>query len=363
MEAPEHKDLILCEKCFAMMPSDAEYCAECGAPLSDAPGVAGSDAEVYPELAKANVLRMRKEFKAAEDICLAILRRFPNNASANTLLGDISVERGTLEQAVEWYELALDILPDSKENQDKLAAVRAKLNERQTQTTVENLGIPAKKPPYVLIALVTLIVVAFGIAGTIMVNNAGKGDDPNRPLVVQGQEDTGAKPMDPNQAAAQTPESVTPIYESDPELLSQLCQALALDPQRLPLVEVGNVDRDVRITLLVEAPDGEWPLRAKVVRKAFDLVSGTPRVELTVKDGDRTMTQSVNRETYNRTLDPAFDVLNEALLVEVLLGYRMPTPVAPVTDPVTPPSDPTNSLPPNTSGNPPSDDAARGGGA
>jgi len=344
------------------MPSDAEYCTECGAPLSDAPGVAGSDAEVYPELAKANVLRMRKEFKAAEDICLAILRRFPNNASANTLLGDISVERGSLEQAVEWYELALDILPDSKENQDKLAAVRAKLNEKQTQTTVEHLGIPAKKPPYVLIALASVIIIAFGVAGAMMVNNAGKGDDPNRPLVVQGQEDTGAKPMDPNQVMAQVPEATPPVYESDPELLNQLCQALALDPRRVPLAEIGSVDHDVRITLLVEASDGEWPLRAKVVRKAFDLVSQAPRVELTVRDGDRTMTQSVNRETYNRTLDPAFDVLNEALLVEVLLGYRMPTPVEPTTPTATPPTDPTNSIPPDTSGNPPADDAARGGG-
>lgn len=347
-----------------MMPSDAEYCSECGAPLSDAPGVVGSDAEVYPELAKANVLRMRKEFKAAEDICLAILRRFPNNASANTLLGDISVEKGALEQAAEWYELALDILPDSKENQEKLGSVRAKLNERQTQATVESLGIPAKKPPFVLIGLVVVIVVAFGIAAAMMVNNAGKGGDPNRTVVVQGQEDTGAVPADPNAAAAQVPDTSTPVYQSDADLLNKLCEALALDPRRIPLAEVGNVDRDVRLTLLVEASDGEWPLRAKLVRKAFELVSQAPRVELTVRDGDRTMTQSVNRELYEKTLDPAFDVLNEALLVEVLLGYRMPTPVEPVTDPAIPPTDPSGTVPPDPpSTGPPSDDSARAGGS
>lgn len=342
MAAPGSKDLILCEKCFAMMPSDAEYCSECGAPLTDAPGVIGSDAEVYPELAKANVLRMRKEFKAAEDICLAILRRFPNNASSNTLLGDIATERGALDQAVEWYELALDIVPDSKENQEKLAAVKARLAEQQTQATVETLGIPEKKPPYVLIGLAGAIIVGFAIAGYMIANRGPGTSDPNKPLVMGGQEDRGERPADPIPEAPQEPQPDPSAFTSAPELATTLATALSLDPMRIPLAEANGDKSELRLTLTISEPEGEWPLRARLVWKAFELNETAETVELTVRDGERTITQSVNRSEYLKTIDPAFDTTNELLFVETLLGYKMPVaepPPAtpPTTDQITPP--------------------------
>lgn len=319
-----------------MMPADAEYCTECGAPLTDAPGVVGSDAEVYPELAKANVFRMRKEFKAAEDICLAILRRFPNNASSNTLLGDIAVEKGELDQAVEWYELALDIVPDSAENQQKLANVRAKLAEQQTQTAVETLGIPEKKPPYMLIALAGVIVGVFIIAGVMMINrNNATGENPNNPVDLSAREDRGVQP------AAPTPNNSAPVeeqtYEANEAMAARLCRELQIDAARVPTLEIGSRDKDIRLTLNITQPDGEWPLRAKAVRKAFELAPDAPRVELTATDGDRTMNLTVTLETYKKTLDPSFDPLNEVLLVETLLGHRMEAPATP--DPnATPPA-------------------------
>lgn len=338
MAAPGNKDLVLCEKCFAMMPSDAEYCSECGAPLTDAPGVVGSDAEVYPELAKANVLRMRKEFKAAEDICLSILRRFPNNASSNTLLGDIAVEKGELEQAVEWYELALDIVPDSVENQQKLANARAKISEQHKEQVVETLEIPKKNPPYLLIAMVVVMVAAFGIAAVIMTSrNGAQGPDPNNSLVFSGQEDKGenARP-----APAQTPTEEPQTYAADAQMAERLCRELQLEPSRVPVLEIGSKDKDVKLSLTLTNGDGEWPLRAKVVRKAFELAHEAPSVELTVLEGERKSTQTITRETYERTLDPAFDILNEAVIVETLFGHKMET--APPADPASPTTDPNN---------------------
>lgn len=357
LAAPGSKDLVLCEKCFAMMPSDAEYCTECGAPLTDAPGVMGSDTEVYPELAKANVLRMRKEFKAAEDVCLAILRRFPNNASSNTLLGDIATERGALDQAVEWYELALDIVPDSKENQEKLAAVKAQLAEQQAQATVVNLGIPDKKPPYVLIGLAGAVIVGFVIAGYMIANRETGTTDPNKPLVVGGQEDRGERPADPLPEPPKPTPDVS-FFTSAPELATTLATALAIDPMRIPLVETNGDKSEVRLSLTISEPEGEWPLRARLVWKAFELNETTETVELTVRDGERTITQSVNRAEYLKTIDPTFDTTNEALFVETLLGFKMPVP-----DPVVPTTPPTTDqiTPPLGTGGTRSDDATSGG--
>jgi len=48
-----------------------------------------SDAQAGAELARANLLRLRGDYLAAEAECLKVLRQFPNNAGAHTLLGEI----------------------------------------------------------------------------------------------------------------------------------------------------------------------------------------------------------------------------------------------------------------------------------
>jgi Tfp pilus assembly protein PilF len=97
----------------------AGFCPECGAPIGTAPAE-GSDAAIYPELARVNLLRLRGDYKAAQDHCRAVLRKFPNNVTANQLLGDLCQETGDLSQAKEWYELALDIAPNHAHIQQKL---------------------------------------------------------------------------------------------------------------------------------------------------------------------------------------------------------------------------------------------------
>ncbi|HVL39769.1 MAG TPA: tetratricopeptide repeat protein [Fimbriimonadaceae bacterium] len=157
----------VCDKCFATVASDATYCPECGASIGgDATAAEGSDAAIYPELARANLLRMRGEYRQAEEVCLGLLKRFPNNSTANSLLGDICAERGDLEHAVQWYELALDLVPDSPPVKDKLAAVRNRIREREAASTAEQIGLPPPRANhsalYVALALIGLIVVGVG---------------------------------------------------------------------------------------------------------------------------------------------------------------------------------------------------------
>ena len=69
----------VCTKCFEVNDPAATFCIECGAPLSDDPTAEGSDQEVYREITQANLHRIRGDYKEAIDVCLGILKRFPNN--------------------------------------------------------------------------------------------------------------------------------------------------------------------------------------------------------------------------------------------------------------------------------------------
>jgi tetratricopeptide (TPR) repeat protein len=137
-----------------------------------------AESALYPELARANLLRMRGDYKGAEDVCLGILKRYPNNAAAHTLLGDIYAERGELEHAEQWYELALDLEPDSAADREKLEAIRERKRERETAAAAQELGLaPSARPPFALVAAVAallLVGIAFG-AYAIGRNQGGAG--------------------------------------------------------------------------------------------------------------------------------------------------------------------------------------------
>ncbi len=77
--------------------------------------------EAYALLAQANLLRMRGEWPDAIAKCMAALRLSPDNPSAQSLLGDIYDNQGRLDDAVQWYRMALDVQPDSPADQIKLA--------------------------------------------------------------------------------------------------------------------------------------------------------------------------------------------------------------------------------------------------
>jgi hypothetical protein len=83
----------------------------------------GPQEDVYLMLVTANVLRLRRQWRLAEAECSEALRRDPQNASAYSLLGDISRDQAKLRDAIEWYKLALDRDPGSAADRKKLEGV------------------------------------------------------------------------------------------------------------------------------------------------------------------------------------------------------------------------------------------------
>jgi hypothetical protein len=85
----------------------------------------GSDREVYPELARANLLRMQGRYDEAIEVCRRIMGRFPSNETVHALLGDIYADQGKLEDAIQWYELLVELAPTNVHYNAKLHNLRA----------------------------------------------------------------------------------------------------------------------------------------------------------------------------------------------------------------------------------------------
>jgi hypothetical protein len=91
-----------------------------GAPPASLPQNGG---EVYVALITANVLRLRREWALAEAKCSEVLQLDPENATAHSLMGDILRDQGRVDDAIEWYKLALDHNPASEADRRKLEAL------------------------------------------------------------------------------------------------------------------------------------------------------------------------------------------------------------------------------------------------
>ncbi len=153
-----------CERCFAPLTEGDAICPDCGAPTAEAaPGV---DSPVHRELAQANLLRLRGDLDGSEKALLAVLRRYPNDPLAHEMLGEVCAERGELDRAIEWFELALDLAPDSVEAKRRLEEARRQLEARETADTAETLGLPSAGPTLAWAPLVgagALVLVAAAI--------------------------------------------------------------------------------------------------------------------------------------------------------------------------------------------------------
>jgi len=79
------------------------------------------DQDVNQILVAANLSRMRKQWKEAADACIEALVAEPGNVPAHILLGDIYRERDLLDDAIQWYCLALDLDAHSSIARKKLA--------------------------------------------------------------------------------------------------------------------------------------------------------------------------------------------------------------------------------------------------
>lgn len=206
----------MCPQCFEINPISATFCQLCGAALTTGKEAGeGSDTEVYRELAQTNLYRMRGSYKEAIASCLMILKKYPNNATAHTLLGDIHAEMGELPQAVEWYEMALDLNPSSDADKKKLDSVKKRIHEREQAQTAEQIGLSqsSRPSPALYIGGMAAAILVVG-AGSFFLGGAMKAPQP-KPAVNKTLGITERAPAEPKEEPAATGQEA-PSAPQDP---------------------------------------------------------------------------------------------------------------------------------------------------
>ncbi|MDO8589032.1 MAG: tetratricopeptide repeat protein [Armatimonadota bacterium] len=121
-------------KCKAYLSDDAFYCSECGAPVRQPDEGPAGQVDVESLLASANLHRIRREWEEAIEQCTTALHNDPENPAAHVMLGDIYAAQDRLEDAVRWYEMALEIAPDNRAYAEKLESLRSNLAESYAHT-------------------------------------------------------------------------------------------------------------------------------------------------------------------------------------------------------------------------------------
>ena len=117
-----------CPQCGSGLPQGVTLCPECGARVmqeqaNHAPEPV--EGEIRTLLAEANLLRLRRQYDLATAKCVEVLRRYPNNAAAHSLLGDIYRDQGAYADALGWYRLAAQLDPASTVDHEKIREIEA----------------------------------------------------------------------------------------------------------------------------------------------------------------------------------------------------------------------------------------------
>ncbi len=300
----------ICDRCFASVPVSQPFCPECGAPIvTEEAHAEGSDSAVYTELARANLLRMRGDYRQAEEQCLNILKRFPNNASANTLLGDISAEQNDLTQAVQWYELSLDLIPDDDAVKVKLKSVRDRIALHETANTAKELGLPAtaaKKNRFIagVVALIALVALAAYVFGTKEGAVQAKQTNVTPAVKVPPQNTTGSD-------TGGDTGGDEPISAGGGELpLLRRLTASTADGTRVLAVFQDPRTKAVTVSYTVTVADPR-PLGARLARSVFDVEADALNVTVrAMREGNLVYTADVLRSRLNETTTQAWKAQN-----------------------------------------------------
>ena len=98
---------------------------------------------IHTLLAQANLFRLRRQWEEATEQCIGVLRADPGNQAAHSLLGDIYRDQNKFEDAIRWYQMAVDLQPNAADDA-KLRKLEQARDERNA--LAERRGYTGKLP-------------------------------------------------------------------------------------------------------------------------------------------------------------------------------------------------------------------------
>lgn len=249
----------------------AQICGECGAPLVEGQAAGEeSDQLVYRDLARANLQRMRGDYAAARETCLSILRRYPNNATTQGLLGDICREQGELGQAKEWYAMALDVRPDDDNVRSRLRETESAMAAQEEALRVKVAEVPRTGGRWFVAGLA---VIAVGMAGgAYWLGKNTKPAPAQRPAPIPlGQASTStAMATEDNPSPAEPLPTVGPELEAERQARAFLAAECQLSESRFLDVEIDPRGNVWRVTLSALPTDDPTTLALQILNPGLN---------------------------------------------------------------------------------------------
>ncbi len=307
---------MLCAKCSAPLDNDSAYCTGCGAPTETTHGSMRMEAE--KRLAGANLARMRSKWLDAETGCIEVMRSDPNNLDAHSLLGDIYRDQGRLDEAEQWYRMALDVDPSSARDKEKAEWIEQERRRRERKPALlQAAHAPAVRsdasgtqnlmglsPVWWLRGLTILSIVFFVLAIVVVAAMRGRGSgtdtiDGGSSRVLK----TGGSAGGPRPLGEGTPREAVPIPASPKaarnggaggQLQDNIARAGVLES----LIQIESVtsnpgDRTAAITLRIAQSPPESDLESfrslllrntfRAGRLLFDLAASVESVKVVIR--------------------------------------------------------------------------------
>jgi hypothetical protein len=175
-----------------------------------------SEEMISTELARANLARLRGDYDTAEELCVALLRKAPNDANVAALLGDVSMEQNKLDAAIQWYEMSVESgAPTGIE--EKLATVQKRLKAQDEAASEAGIGLAPRSilSPATLLAGIIVMIMLF-----VAVYVAGTNHTPSKPVSNQEQTPIIVPPSNPQtpvrQAVTDSSAASNPATQDNP---------------------------------------------------------------------------------------------------------------------------------------------------
>lgn len=272
-----------CDTCKAVLEDGAAYCARCGRPVplqvaQDTPQT------VRKLLTEANLRRIRGDYDAAIDNCTEALRLQPADPEVHSVLGDIYESAGNLEEAARWYQMAIELTPDSALDAAKLERTRARIRKRAKRSRPDTttgswsrslLGQSRHTDPgirkIVLVsAAVACSLLMFGvIAWVVRPHRARPLSRPlyQSPMVKPNNQSPPPGTSIPPISSSGTDEIVRPLAEQ--QFMSTLQTSPLVGDRHLGIEDVKLDPRKDELIITFRLPEPAIPLtRAEVIRSA-----------------------------------------------------------------------------------------------
>lgn len=303
--------------------------------------------ELQSKLAHIHLLKLRGEYQKAIEACRELLTLAPHSSEACCMMGDLFQEQQNLDEAKNWYELAVEYDPDQVGYFRKVGMVKEAIVQRDRLETARKIGLPttsAKVPQFA--AMVMSLIVCFGIVGFFV---GRQGASPGTPIMSDPIEVQGSLPAK-TEVKPEVESLVT--VQKDAEL-AQICASLDSISSRFIGVWYDPRGAGVGLTLRANADDDLQTICAEAAGALLKAYPEANLIAVRTVDAkgtllfvaDMSRDSFVNHGATKEGLLPAKWPASENPSAISVPKTTTETPKSDPTVPVSPPPDPDTSTP------------------